>query len=357
MVAIYVTSAETFAGKSAICVGLAMRFSQDGIRFGYMKPVSRAARPVAGQTTDPDVAFIKETFSLPEPHELLNPVALTPQFEEAILRGEVQMDFAGRIQDAYHQLAQGREVMLLEAGTNLREGFLIGLPAYRLADILGARELVVARYADNLLDDVLAAREILGDTMLGVVINAVPRPYLGHVSDVLQPYLERHHVPVLGILPEDQLLQSLDVRELAEVVEGRVLCCEDALDQLVEHFMIGAMSVDSALAYFRLKPNKAVITGGDRADIQLAALETSTRCLVLTGNLYPSTVILERAKHVGVPIVLSKYDTMSTVARIYQYFGKTRFHQRKKLARFMELMQERFDFARLYALAGIRKPA
>lgn len=357
MVAIYVTSAETFAGKSAVCVGLAMRFSQDGIRFGYMKPVSRAARPVAGQTTDPDVAFIKETFSLPEPHELLNPVALTPQFEEAILRGEVQMDFAGRIQDAYHQLAQGREVMLLEAGTNLREGFLIGLPAYRLADILEARELVIARYADNLLDDVLAAREILGDTMLGVVINAVPRPYLGHVSDVLQPYLERHHVPVLGILPEDQLLQSLDVRELAEVVEGRVLCCEDALDQLVEHFMIGAMSVDSALAYFRLKPNKAVITGGDRADIQLAALETSTRCLVLTGNLYPSTVILERAKHVGVPIVLSKYDTMSTVARIYQYFGKTRFHQRKKLARFMELMQERFDFVRLYALAGIRKPA
>ena len=37
--------------------------------------------------------------------------------------------------------------------------------------------------------------------------------------------------------------------------------------------LVGAMSVESALSYFRRKPNKAVITGGDRADIQLAALE------------------------------------------------------------------------------------
>lgn len=49
---------------------------------------------------------------------------------------------------------------------------------------------------------------------------------------------------------------------------------------MVEHLMIGAMDVDSALTYFRRKPNKAVITGGDRPDIQLAALETSTKCTI-----------------------------------------------------------------------------
>jgi BioD-like phosphotransacetylase family protein len=40
--------------------------------------------------------------------------------------------------------------------------------------------------------------------------------------------------------------------------------------------MVGAMSAENALSYFRRKAHKVVITGGDRPDIQLAALETST---------------------------------------------------------------------------------
>ena len=59
------------------------------------------------------------------------------------------------------------------------------------------------------------------------------------------------------------------------------------------------------MTYFRRKPNKAVITGGDRADIQLAALETSTRCLILTGNLYPSPAVLNRAEELCVPVLLT----------------------------------------------------
>jgi BioD-like phosphotransacetylase family protein len=108
------------------------------------------------------------------------------------------------------------------------------------------------------------------------------------------------------------------------------------------------MSVDSALTYFRRKPNKAVITGGDRPDIQLAALETSTKCLILTGNLHPSPIILGRAEEVGVPMILVKQDTLTTVEIIEQFFGKTRFHQEKKIHRFERMLDERFDFDTFY---------
>ena len=40
MKALYITSAETFSGKSALCIGLGLRFKQDGLNAGYMKPVS-----------------------------------------------------------------------------------------------------------------------------------------------------------------------------------------------------------------------------------------------------------------------------------------------------------------------------
>ena len=40
MKTLYITSAETFSGKSALCVGLGMRFRKDGLKVGYMKPVN-----------------------------------------------------------------------------------------------------------------------------------------------------------------------------------------------------------------------------------------------------------------------------------------------------------------------------
>ena len=95
-----------------------------------------------------------------------------------------------------------------------------------------------------------------------------------------------------------------------------MLCAGDKLDQLAEHFSIGAMNVDAALRFFRRVPNKAVITGGDRADIQLAALQTSTRCLILTGDLYPNERILTRAEEMGVPVVLVSQDTSTVAANL-----------------------------------------
>ena len=349
MATLYVTSTETFAGKSALCVGLATRFVKDGFSFGYMKPISRATRLVAGQQVDEDTQLIKDEFGLTEPLELLQPVALTPQLEEAILLGKEGGDFLQKVKDAYRQLADGRDVMLLEAGTNFREGSVIGLPSPDMADALGARELVVVRHSDNLVDDILSARYWLGPSMIGVVINVVPRSRIGYVEEIVRPYLEKRSIPVLGILPEERLLQSISVRELVDILAGEMLCCGEAADELVEHLMVGAMSVDSALGYFRRMPHKAVITGGDRPDIQLAALETSTRCLILTGNLRPSPVILERAQSVNVPIILVKHDTLTTIRNIERVFGKTRFHQKKRIQRLNRLLEGRFDFARLYA--------
>ena len=348
MSGLYVTSTETFAGKSALSIGLATHFARDGLSFGYMKPISRAVRLVAGQLVDEDVQFIKDEFDLPDPMALLMPVALTPHLEEAILRGKEKTDFLSKVKDAYGQLRQGRDVMLLEAGTNFREGSLIGLPSPDMADALNVRELMVVRHSENVVDDILSARHWLGPSLVGIVINVVPRQHRGYVEEVVRPYMESQGIPILGVLPEERLLQSITVQELVQILAGELLCCPDSAEELVEHFMVGAMSVDSALAHFRRKPNKAVITGGDRPDIQLAALETSTRCLILTGNLRPSQVILERARSVGVPIILVEHDTLTTVETIEEVFGRTRFHQKKKIQRFVRLMEGRFDYERLY---------
>jgi BioD-like phosphotransacetylase family protein len=354
METLYITSTETFSGKSALCVGLARRLQKDGYRIGYMKPISTGTRLAAG-LGDEDAEFFKRTFGLPDSLEDMVPVAITTGTLEAILRGKEAAGFVARLQSAFEQVARGRDVVILEGGSNLREGYLIGLPTAQVGNLLHARDLVVVKYNDDLqiLDDALTARVLLGESLIGVVLNAVPRQQMPFVQEVVKPALEARGVPILAVLPQERLLLSVSVQDLAEFLSGKILCCADKADELVEHLMVGAMSVDSALTYFRRKPNKAVITGGDRPDIQLAALETSTKCLILTGNLSPSPIILGRAQEVGVPMILVRQDTLSAVEVIERFFGKTRFHLEKKIERFEELLGDRFDFAQLYRALGL----
>jgi BioD-like phosphotransacetylase family protein len=354
MAALYVTSTEAFSGKSALCIGLARRMRRDGRRIGYMKPISTGDR-LAARTGDEDARFFKQALGLPDALENMVPVKLGPEALEEILSGRDRKDLAGVLELAYAEVATGRDVVLLEGGSNLREGALIGLTPPQVADLLNARELLVVKYKDGLqvMDDALIGMARLGGSCIGVVLNCIPRPDMPFVEEVVRPALEGRGIPVLAVIPQERLLQSITVGELATLLSGEILCGWDSMDELVEHLMVGAMGVESALTLFRRKPNKAVITGGDRSDIQLAALETSTKCLILTGDLRPSPIIQSRAEEVGVPMVLVRQDTLTAVEAIEQCFGRTRFSQPQKVERFDELLADRFDFERLYAALGL----
>jgi BioD-like phosphotransacetylase family protein len=319
-----------------------------------MKPVRRATRCIPGQCLDEDAAFVKEIFDLKEPLSALAPICVDYLAIQDTMKG-AGPDYVKALKQAYAKVSQDKDVVLLEGGDALEEGFVIGLPTYKVSRLLQAKDLLIIKWGNcQQVDYMLAAKELLGDSLLGVVINAVPRREMAVVNDVVVPYLQDHGVKVYAVLPLERILRSVSVRELSEIVNGQVLCCEDALDELVEHLMVGAMSGDSALSHFRRKPNKAVITGGDRPDIQLAALETSTKCMILTGNLQPSPLILGRAEEMGVPMILVRKDTLSTVEVAEEAFYQSRFQDNRKIARFDRIMEENFDFAGLYADLGLK---
>ena len=113
------------------------------------------------------------------------------------------------------------------------------------------------------------------------------------------------------------------------------------------------MNPDAALRFFQSVPNKAVITGGDRADIQLAALQTSTRGLILTGDLYPNERILTRAEELGTVVLLVPHDTATTVERCEQLHGHMSLRSERKIARVSELIEECVDWGTLRKNLGI----
>ena len=140
---------------------------------------------------------------------------------------------------------------------------------------------------------------------------------------------------------------------LVAQLDAEVLCRPDRLDLMVESLSIGAMNVNSALEYFRRGNNMAVVTGGDRADIQLAALETSTQCLILTGHLAPQPFIVSRAEDLEIPILSVDLDTLTTVEIIDRAFGQVRLQESIKINCARELFGNHCEVDRLISLLGI----
>ena len=349
MKSLYITSVEKYSGKTALCLALGKIYQERGLNIGYLKPFSLRPWRIGDKIADEDASFVIDILGVNAKPWEMAPVVLTDEMLREYLTGKQDVNFMPQVLDAAKKLEERKDLLLLEGGGSLREGYAVKLPTPDVAKELGSAILVVVKYCEDacLVDDVLSAKFRLPNSLSGVVINRVPQHALGFVNNLAVPYLEKEGVPILGVLPDDRELAALSVGEIIDVLGAEVLtsCCDE--EALVEALMVGAMTEDSALRRFRKQPNKAVITGGDRTDIQLAAMETSTTCLILTGNLHPSNLIIKQAEDMCVPVLLVPGNTMETVEALDRIFGRTRLGQKDKLEKFMGYVKKNIDLKRL----------
>ena len=355
MKSLYINSVEPYSGKTAACLALGRHLQGEGYKVRYLKPFSMQPKLIAGKLADEDASFAKEALKLPEDPWDLSPVVMTAERLHKILAGEAPGDLMEYVKTRCGRTLQECELLVLEGTGNLQEGYIVGLNASAVCRSLDSLALVIIRYKSewHLLDDALAVKARLGERLAGVLVNRVPEAEMGFIKEQAIPYLESKGVPVFGAIPEVSALESLTVQEIIDALDAQVLTNYNKPQGVVEQLTIGAMTADAALSRFRRQPNKAVITGGDRTDIQLAALETSTTCLILTGNLRPSPLIIKQADQFGVPVLLVRYNTMETVEKIEHIFGKTRLAQTAKLAQYEKLLVEHTDLKRLYRVIGL----
>jgi BioD-like phosphotransacetylase family protein len=351
-------SCEPFSGKSAVVLGLGRQLARQGVPLAFGKPLATcmddplAPFPDAAPgdpLLDPDVRFIGATLGLaedqliPSLHMLEAGSAQKRLLAGDLNPGDGMVALQQRIKDDADRL------VLLEAAGSLSEGLLYGLALGQLARTQQAPVLLVHPWSDSRsVDSLLEARQQLGDLLAGVVLNTVPPEMVPVLREAVEPALERLGIPVLGVMPRSPLLRSVTVEELARRLQATVLCCRDGLDLLVETLSIGAMNVNSAMEFFRRRRNMAVVTGADRTDIQLAALEASTQCLILTGAGEPLPQLISRAEELEVPVLKVDHDTLTTVEVIEAAIGHVRLHEAVKATYAIRLVEEHCHFERLF---------
>ncbi len=343
MATLFVNSIESYAGKTAISIGLASLLRKSGLSVGYMKPIGNPTVTVGNQLADEDAVFVKKMLDLDDPIQDICPIILTQEMREQALREG--LDKSEQLVAAHQRASKGRDVLIMEGIGNLSTGHIIGLPAPRIAELTNAAVVTVIQYKRELsAEDILLAKSIFGERLAGVIINQTPESERALKRNRLaSAFLPREKVPLLGILPIDPLLHAITIGELTELLGGRILCRPEKQNELVETFSIGAMTADSALRYFLRSANKAVITGGDRSEVQLAALQTSVKCIILTGNLYPAAVVLARADELGVPMILVPWDTRTTVDKVEQALGRVRMSSPEQVQRAQNMIENEVD--------------
>jgi BioD-like phosphotransacetylase family protein len=335
-------SIEAYSGKTGIILGLARQLQERGLTVAYGKPLGTCCN----EGEEADVQFITQALAL-SPQQVQSPLVSLDRatLEKRLQEGE-ELDSAPALQQYRPQFTA--DIALLEGAGSLWEGSLFGLSTEQIAAALAAPTLLVARYNSPLIvEGCLKAKRDLGDLLVGILLNDIPPEQIEEAQTLIRPFLERQGIAVLGLLPRSKLLRSVSVREIARQLDAKVLCRPDRLDLMVESLTIGAMNVNAALEYFRRGKCKAVVTGGDRTDLQLAALETSTSCLILTGHLSPQPLIVSRAEDLEVPILAVDLDTLATVEIVDRAFGSVRLQEQIKVECIQQLMKEHFDCDRL----------
>jgi BioD-like phosphotransacetylase family protein len=354
MISLYIGSTGGYSGKTLVSMGLGYKLKKDGLKVGYFKPVGILPVKVNNILTDNDAWRIYRALELKDPVTEICPVVLTQELAvNSYLKDN--RGLLSRIVKSFKNLSKDKDILLIGGYGSIYTGSFLGLQGLKVIQRLDSRVIIVAKYeGEYIVDYVLQVKKDLKDRFLGVVLNKVATEHKKTVDEYIVPFLKRKDVDIIGVLPYDSVVGSITVEELNDMLGGKILCGHDRIDKLVEHFLIGAMQVDKAIEYFKRTRNNAVIVGGDRSDIQLSAIESGTECLILTGELYPSEIIIARAEQKNIPIMIVRDDTYSVAKKLERLSVRLRLRDKSKVESGMKLVSENVDFPLLYKKLGIK---
>jgi uncharacterized protein len=347
---IYIASTER-AGKTALSAALGKDLNEKGKKVGFFVPVTLSD----GQNLDGyrDAGFLKQVLGLEETVDIISPHHIS---SINLWRGmtETGSDLLQNITSTYNQIAQNKDIVIVEglSGTGI-EG-VATLACVKTSEVLNAKVLIATKYSSTFDVSTLAGLKLeLGDRLAGLIINLAPADKLEKIKKDLQMKSADAGIKVLGVIPEDRGLLSFTVADLAERLGGEIITGKENTGKIIENFMLGSFSLDPGTNYLNRKTNKAVIVRSERPDIQLAAMETSTVCLILTGSSVPFYQAINQARDKGIPVISVRKDTEAVVEAIEEELIKSSFDNIQKLVRFSSLIKLAIDFPSLYRSLGL----
>lgn len=344
------------SGKTMITLGLALKLKELGYRVGYFKPVDSGRKTPSGKIPGGDAILMKHVLEMDAPAGIISPAKSTPSYLSDEQGGDLIT--VQEIKSCFDEIAENCDVMLVEGAVYPHVMAAVGLDSVSLARELDSQIITVYRVEnDYSLDLAIFNNRFLSQvhSVAGIVFSNVSRLLQSKVEQTYKPVLEQAGFKTLAVIPSRPEIAYPTVGEYKERLGAEVLVGHEYQERLVENVVVGAMTMESALNYLRRSTNKAVVLGGDRSDLALAALETSTSVLVLTGGLYPSVNVLARAGEKEVPVLLTHMDTFSTIEAMGQVARHLKPSDKTGITVARDNIDQYFDWDHLATTLGLEK--
>lgn len=318
---IYLCSLMERVGKSLLAIGILQKLQKEGKKVAYFKPIG-IPKGAFSNKADPDVGFILNTvYQTSLPYDIISPVSIPSSYYIDLIDATRKEETIQKIKKAWDDLIKDNpDYVVIEGCPSIRSYIRIGLDDVSIAQALGINDLIYvsAESSDKSIDDLFFTKRYFDFRKInfkGVIFNKIDYEYIARVRELKENHIERYNIPVIGIIEKSLELISARVSEVNAAIGGELIndSASSGLNNYVETYIIGAMNAQAALKYLRQVKKAAVITGGDRTTLALAALDQDVSALILTGFIQPDIKVITAANEKNIPIILSPSDTYTTI--------------------------------------------
>lgn len=355
---VFIAATRQNDGKTTTSLGLLAAMQQYYPRIGYIKPVGQRFVEVAEFKIDEDTVLMDSVYKLDCPLVDMSPIAIEPDFTRKYLQAANNETLVKKIQKAFDRVAWEKDFVLCEGSGHAGVGAVFDLSNAQVAKVLGAKVVIVTRGGIGKPIDEVALNQALfekeGVEVIGVIINKVLPEKLDFIADFARRGLKRKGLDLLGVIPNQPVLSRPTLRSIREELSATLLNSAGELNNAVEKVVIGAMSVQNAVQYF--KRRVLVIIPGDREDILLAAAAALCRHdsvglagLVLTGNLKPGERVMKLIREMPFPVLLARDDSYEVASKVHDLIVKTRPDDAEKISLIRAMIARHIDVKKILA--------
>ena len=355
---VFIAATRQNDGKTTTSLGLVAALQKHYRRVGYIKPVGQRFVEIAEHKIDEDTVLMDSVYQLDCPLVSMSPIAVEPDFTRKYLANANYDALVRKIEDAFDRVAWEKEFVLCEGSGHAGVGSVFDLSNAQVAKVLGAKVIIVTRGGIGKPIDEVALNQALfekeGVEVIGVIVNKVVPDKVDFITEFVGKGLKRRGLPLLGVIPHQPILSRPTLRLILEELEAEPLNKSRQMLNLVEDIVIGAMSVQNALPFF--KRGVLVIIPGDREDILLAAAAELNSAenphlagIVLTGHLRPGDAVMKLIRDMPYPVLLAKQDSYEVASNVHDMTVKTRPDDAEKISLIRDMIAKHVDVKRILA--------
>jgi BioD-like phosphotransacetylase family protein len=310
---------------------------------------------------DEDSVLFDAIYDVHVPIQSMSPVTVDGTFTRRFLAHSDQMlpELEDKICRAFDRVSWEKDFTLIEGTGHAGVGSVFDLSNARVARLLNAKVILVTTGGIGRPVDEIALNKALFDKegveVIGAILNKVEADKLSFISEYAGLGLHRLGVPLLGVLPTQNMLSAPNLAQVAEEIGGKwINARRGGSKQRVSRVVVGAMTAKGVVDY--LQPGVLIITPGDRDDIILAAVssarvsgEGSIAGMILTNDIPPHPKLLELLAQTDIPVITAKEESFTITSKIHGMTVKTQPQDTDKIPVIKKLITDHVDLDRLLA--------